>query len=135
MESTAKHDRSITSSVVCAVVNRFAVPYQLSVREATVLALAALGLRRKESAFCLHCSAATVDTYWRRIFRKTQRASQAELFAALLLFGIADCAERELPTAQDEAFVQAIRVAIEGGGMPWEDGDAGFAVVRQTRLA
>jgi DNA-binding CsgD family transcriptional regulator len=75
---------------VLALVAAFATRYRLSQRETAVLALAADGLHRKEAAHRLGCSAWTVDTYWRRILKKTQRGSQSELFAALLAFATGD---------------------------------------------
>jgi DNA-binding CsgD family transcriptional regulator len=69
-------------------VRDFADFYRLSGREAAVLLLAAEGLHRKESAFRLGCSPGTVDTYWRRIFRKTQQPSQGQLFVRLLCFTV-----------------------------------------------
>jgi len=86
-------------SAVHALVREFAKFYRLSGREAAVLLLAARGLHRKESAFRLGCSPGTVDTYWRRIFRKTHHSSQAQVFAGILRFAIE--ALRSLPV--DEA--------------------------------
>lgn len=79
---------SFLDSSVGTLVHQFAAHHALSARETTVLALAAAGHHRKESASRLGCSLGTVDTYWRRIFRKTGRTSQSELFVALLAFAI-----------------------------------------------
>jgi DNA-binding CsgD family transcriptional regulator len=70
-------------------VRRFGQEYGLSSRETDVLTLTALGLHRKEVAFRLGCQWATVDTYWRRIARKTRSTSQAEVMAALLWAALA----------------------------------------------
>jgi DNA-binding CsgD family transcriptional regulator len=78
------------SFAVSGLVRQFAQLYRLSGRETNVLVLAAAGLHRKESAFRLGCSPGTVDTYWRRIFRKTGQTCQPELFAALLAFAVGD---------------------------------------------
>jgi hypothetical protein len=43
----------------------------------------------KEAAWQLGCSPGTVQTYWRRVLRKTGTASQSELFAALFRFVLA----------------------------------------------
>ena len=69
---------------VSGFVQRFGQREGLSARETAVLTLAALGIHRKEAASRLGCSAGTVDTYWRRIFKKTRSSSQAEIFALLL---------------------------------------------------
>jgi DNA-binding CsgD family transcriptional regulator len=54
--------------------------------------LAALGLHRKEVASRLGCGGTTVDTYWRRIARKTRAESQAEVMATLLSLALAESA-------------------------------------------
>jgi CheY-like chemotaxis protein len=59
------------------------------------LALCAGGLHRKEVAFRLGCSAGTVDTYWRRIFKKTSATSQCEVLAALLTLAATGILERK----------------------------------------
>jgi DNA-binding CsgD family transcriptional regulator len=68
--------------------------HHLSPREATLLVLAAMGRRRKEVAVDLECGLATVETHWRRIFKKTGTTTQSELFAAILSFALADPARR-----------------------------------------
>jgi DNA-binding CsgD family transcriptional regulator len=85
-----EYGRENSSSEVNAIIQSFARYYRLSQREASVLNLFALGLHRKESAFQLGCSPGTVDTYWRRIFRKTGTPAQSELFAALLSFAVGE---------------------------------------------
>jgi DNA-binding CsgD family transcriptional regulator len=102
---------SFLDSSVGAFVHRFAVHHGLSARETTVLALAAAGLHRKESASRLGCSLGTVDTYWRRIFRKTGRTSQSELFVALLAFAIAG--ERGAPAGREATI--AVPAAARAG--------------------
>jgi DNA-binding NarL/FixJ family response regulator len=66
------------------LIARYVGKYRLSVRERAVLAFCARGLNRKEVASELGCSCGTIDTYWSRILRKTQTASQAEVLATLL---------------------------------------------------
>ena len=66
------------------LIARYVGTHRLSVRERSVLAFGARGLNRKEVASELGCSSGTVDTYWSRILRKTQTASQAEVLANLL---------------------------------------------------
>lgn len=77
-------------TTVRAVIGRFGATYQLSPREAAVVSLAAGGLSRKQSADQLGCSVATLDTHWRRIFKKTGFSCRTELFAGLLCFAIND---------------------------------------------
>lgn len=71
-------------SLVAAVVASYARRHRLSTRETSVLQLTAGGVHRKETAARLRCGIATVDTYWRRILRKTGLASQVEVLAAVL---------------------------------------------------
>lgn len=92
MDAKSSEELALPPSPVGLVLRRFAAHHGLSARETMVLALAAAGLHRKESASRLGCSLGTVDTYWRRIFRKTGRTSQAELFVALLSFAMVDAA-------------------------------------------
>jgi DNA-binding CsgD family transcriptional regulator len=66
------------------VIARFAAANHLSQRETALLSLLTVGLGRKDAASRLGCSLGTIDTYRRRIFRKTGSSSQAELFGALL---------------------------------------------------
>ena len=66
------------------VVCRFCRRYALSERETAVVAQAAEGRSTKEVASVLHCSESSVQTYWRRIVKKTKYASRAEVLAALL---------------------------------------------------
>ncbi len=66
------------------LISQFAAQHRLSRRETALLSLLAVGSGRKAAASHLHCSLGTIDTYRRRIFRKTATTSQAELFAALL---------------------------------------------------
>jgi DNA-binding NarL/FixJ family response regulator len=70
------------------LVTSFALSHGLSNQETAVLRLAAEGVHRKEAAFRLGCQAGTVDTYWRRIFRKTGWTDQSEIYAALLSFAL-----------------------------------------------
>jgi two-component system, OmpR family, response regulator CpxR len=93
---------------VAGVVQRFARAHALSSRETGVLTLSAAGLHRKEVAFRLGCSAGTVDTYWRRIFRKTATASQCEVLAALLSLAASDNAEAEAAPEGDGAGAPAL---------------------------
>jgi DNA-binding CsgD family transcriptional regulator len=80
---------TIASLVRIAVV-RFAGHYRLSTRETSALHLAAMGVHRKETAAHLGCGIATVDTYWRRVLRKTGLTSQMEVLAALLNFALGE---------------------------------------------
>jgi DNA-binding CsgD family transcriptional regulator len=73
---------------VHAIVREFAIDRQLSHRETDVLLYALQGFNRKEVALSLGCSPCTVNTYWRRILRKTKRSSQSELFVAVVLFAL-----------------------------------------------
>jgi DNA-binding CsgD family transcriptional regulator len=67
----------------------FAYSMGLSVREGAVLLLAVGGgLERKEAAHRLRCSSSTIDTYWRRILRKTGLESPLHVVAALLAFTV-----------------------------------------------
>lgn len=79
------------SSTVYQRIVEFAYLINLSTREAMVLILTAgAGVHRKEAAHLLGCSPGTVDTYWRRILRKSKLGSQLELLAALLSFSVED---------------------------------------------
>jgi DNA-binding CsgD family transcriptional regulator len=72
-----------------AVVRLYAHRHALSGREGAVLILGvAWGLHRKECAYRLGCSSGTVDTYWRRIFKKTGTRSQSEISAAILAYAV-----------------------------------------------
>jgi two-component system, OmpR family, response regulator CpxR len=97
------------------VVQRFARTHALSSRETGVLTLSAVGLHRKEVAFRLGCSAGTVDTYWRRIFKKTATASQCEVLAALLSLAAADKAITDVAEAAEQA---AAAVPDSAVGLP-----------------
>jgi DNA-binding CsgD family transcriptional regulator len=70
------------------LVSRYALRHMLSGRETSVLELAAVGLHRKEVSSRLGCSPGTVDTYWRRIFRKTNRGSECAVLADVLAFAV-----------------------------------------------
>lgn len=79
------------SSAVYQRIVEFSYLINLSTREAMVLILTAgAGVHRKEAAHLLGCSPGTVDTYWRRILRKSKLGSQLELLAALLSFSVED---------------------------------------------
>ena len=80
------------SNPAAVVVEQFAATHGLSVRETGVLQLAASGFHRKETAYRLGCSLGTVDTYWRRLLRKTGCQDQWRLYADLLLFAISQAA-------------------------------------------
>jgi DNA-binding NarL/FixJ family response regulator len=71
------------------MVERFAAANGLSGQETAVLLLTVKGVHRKEAASRLGCTTGTVDTYWRRIFKKTLRTSQCEVLVALLAFALA----------------------------------------------
>src|SRR5256885_12068482 len=77
-----------TPGAVSVVIDSFASRHGLSAREAAVLAAAALGLDRRDTAYRLGCRIGTVDTYWRRVFKKTRMSCQSELFARLLSFAV-----------------------------------------------
>lgn len=86
------------SSTVYQRIVEFAYSINLSTREAMVLILTAgAGVHRKEAAHLLGCSAGTVDTYWRRILRKSKLGSQLELLAALLSYSVQDSLLVPLP--------------------------------------
>jgi len=55
----------------------------LSDRETEVLRLAVLGKRNVEIAETVGCGPRTIDTYWRRIFKKTGQCSQRDVIAAV----------------------------------------------------
>lgn len=74
----------------CTFVREFAVRHNLSDRETAALLLSTVGVFRKEAAHRLGCAPGTVDTYWRRILRKTGTRSQPELFAALVVFAMGE---------------------------------------------
>jgi DNA-binding CsgD family transcriptional regulator len=93
--TTTNGDAENVAPAVDNVVYRFARAHRLSLRERGVLALCAGGLHRKEVAFRLGCSAGTVDTYWRRIFKKTSATSQCEVLAALLTLAATGILERK----------------------------------------
>lgn len=96
----SRRSSSNAPPLVPAIAAHFARQHGLSSREATVLQLAAGGIHRKETAARLGCGIATVDTYWRRILRKTRLTSQVEVLAALLCFAldVLDADERALLT-------------------------------------
>ena len=72
-------------ALVRSLVDLFSNDYSLSPREANVLLLATAGLHRKKIADRLGCSVATIDTYWRRLFKKTGTTSQCQVFAVLII--------------------------------------------------
>ena len=74
--------------VARAVLLKFAVEFRLSAAETRVLALAAVGMDTKNIAFELGCGRATIDTYWKRTFKKTRTGSQRSVMAALFLFSV-----------------------------------------------
>jgi DNA-binding CsgD family transcriptional regulator len=78
----------LVSGAINALVTGYGQSHGLSRRETSVLVLGVSGLHRKEAAYQLGCSPGTVDTYWRRILRKTSARSQAEVFAELLLIAV-----------------------------------------------
>jgi DNA-binding CsgD family transcriptional regulator len=71
-----------------ALVSGYASGHGLSDRETIVLLLGAQGLHRKAVASRLGCSPGTVDTYWRRILRKTGLSCQSAVNAALLSMAV-----------------------------------------------
>ncbi len=58
---------------------RFAFSKGLSPRERNLLVLAYRGMNNDEAASGLHCSRATVATYWNRIFRKVGLRTQRDV--------------------------------------------------------
>jgi DNA-binding CsgD family transcriptional regulator len=87
---------------------------RLSVRETGVLQLAASGFHRKETAYRLGCSLGPVDTYWRRLLRKTGCQDQWRLYADLLLFAIGQAAFLGSASAPDRVSGHARRTdAVE----------------------
>ena len=74
--------------VARAVLLKFAVEFRLSAAETRVLALAAVGMDTKNIAFELGCGRATIDTYWKRTFKKTRTGSQRSVMAALFRYSV-----------------------------------------------
>ncbi len=103
---------TLATGLVRRHIVEFAYRLGLSVREATVLVLAAgSGLHRKAAADRLGCSPGTVDTYWRRILRKSGQSSQLELLAVLLSYVLTrreppDPRELSPPPDQAPLFIQ-----------------------------
>ncbi len=62
----------------------FARAHRLSPRETSLLRLALSGLNNDEAAATLHCSRATVSTFWNRIFKKTGVRGQRDVMILLL---------------------------------------------------
>ncbi len=62
----------------------FALRFELSPREASILKMAATGMRDKEIAYDLGVSPGTQATYWQRIFKKTGQRSQRDVLGALV---------------------------------------------------
>jgi DNA-binding CsgD family transcriptional regulator len=90
----------------------FAYDLGLSLREcATLLLVVGGGVNRKEAAHRLQCSAGTIDTYWRRILRKSARQSPGEVVAALLAFAVTDRHRRPVGADDDGGF-QRYRVDV-----------------------
>jgi DNA-binding NarL/FixJ family response regulator len=85
------------------LIARFAAQNHLSERETALVSLLAVGSGRKDAATRLGCSLGTIDTYRRRIFRKTGTSSQAELFAALLEFTFRALDEARAARPPDES--------------------------------
>jgi DNA-binding CsgD family transcriptional regulator len=83
------------------VVAAFADRYELSGRETAVIALAAAGLHRKAAADRLGCSAATIDTYWRRVFKKSSTKFQSEVMGALFRMATSEQSRGIAPTGGD----------------------------------
>jgi len=105
-------------SLVHVRITEFANSLRLSAQEAAVLSLAAgSGLHRKETAERLGCRPGTVDTYWRRILRKSGYGSKLELFSALLSFSLNQQAQAALSTSTAAALA-ADAVTPAGAATP-----------------
>jgi DNA-binding CsgD family transcriptional regulator len=97
----------------------FAYFIGLSLREGAVLLLVVGGgIERKAAAYGLQCRPGTIDTYWRRILRKSGHESPLQLIAALLAFAVSRPARwradlsRIVPGGADEADFQRYRRAV-----------------------
>lgn len=79
-----RHSADSRGDAIVDVVREFSHLHSLSRREAEVLAMSARGISRKEAAFRLGCSVGSVDTYWRRMLKKTLSESPSQVIASLL---------------------------------------------------
>jgi DNA-binding CsgD family transcriptional regulator len=77
---------TVNSERILFIMQAFGKRYGLSDRETQVLVYFAEGCCRKEAAHALGCSAATINTYWRRILAKVRVDSPERLLANLIVF-------------------------------------------------
>lgn len=69
-------------------VEAFAKEHRLSQRESELLRLAAVGVADREAAERMKCVLGTIGTYWKRILRKTESATQRQALLKLCQFSL-----------------------------------------------